>query len=74
MKTRLTRLVVSAGLALLGMMVGCLLIIFFSTVVMLIVSLLPVHANDTEVAKWCTVICFAVAFAGITYGIYKNKP
>jgi hypothetical protein len=74
MKTKLTRLAVSAGLAVLYMMAACLLVAFFGSVILFIVSLLPIGADATDVAKWGTILCFVIAFALITYGIYKNKP
>jgi hypothetical protein len=73
MKTKLTRLLTSAVLALLGMMAACLLIIFLASVVVLIVSLLPIQKSANATAIWSTAILFAVAFAGITYAIYQNK-
>jgi hypothetical protein len=74
MKTKLTRLVVSAGLAIGMMIIGCLVIVFFSTIVMGIVSFIGGRVGDSVVAMWSAILCFAVAFIGITYGIYKNNP
>jgi hypothetical protein len=74
MKTKLTRLVVSAGLAIGMMIIGCLVIIFFSTIIIAIAQFVGRRIGENDVAVWSAILCFAVAFIGITYGIYKNNP
>jgi small neutral amino acid transporter SnatA (MarC family) len=67
-------LVVSAGLAIGMMIIGCLVIIFFSTIIMAIASFVGRRIGENDVTVWSAILCFAVVFIGITYGIYKNNP